>query len=379
MQPTVLFNQASITGVSLVNFTIDKQVTIAALGLPAGASVTLEMVQLSSPTRESMGQGCCEIPADKLTSETAWQPLMCCEGKKVTLDSASPFIVIDAPQHVRLRALVSGFDFSAGPFSGEIIVYPSESTITSDTMRGCCPAPIVVPPTPAPVTAAVSLCPVPACFTWGGSQYTSLSAFVTDVKALVPGAGYNPVICTFSAPAGSVFPDLTILACVPVVPTPVYCPSFRIDACACDEIGYAYRSGDSIDPAATVAILACDGTTVGFGYPAPAPGRTVEYEENEVVIAYLQNKSDCAPEVAAVTNVYTTNNVAAPTVTVSAPAVNVSVAAPKVSVAAPNVSVAAPVITLPAPTVASQTLSNTDALVTTLTDGTVFTTPLSNC
>jgi hypothetical protein len=235
----------------------------------------------------------------------------------------------------------------------------------------------------------VSICPVPACFTWGGSQYTSLSAFVTDVKALVPSAGYNPITCTFSAPAGSVFPDLTIAACVPVVVPPVppvYCPSFRIDACSCDEIGYAYRVGDSIDPAATVAILACDGTTVGFGYPTPAPGRTVEYEENEVVLAYLMNKSNCAPEVATVTNVYTTNNVAAPAVTVAPAAVNVSVAAPKVTVAAPSVTVApatvnvaAPAITLPAPTVASQVLDANDAIVTTLTDGTVFTTPLSNC
>jgi hypothetical protein len=370
MQPTTLFNQSSISGVSLVNFTIVQQVTVAALGLPAGASVTFEMVQLSTPARDVMGQGCCEIPTDRLTSETAWQPLMCCEGKKVTLDSASPFIVLDAPQHVRLRALVSGYDFTAGPFSGEIIVYPSSSTITNDTMRGCCPAPVVVPPPLPPVTATVSICPVPACFTWGGSQYTSLSAFVTDVKALVPGAGYNPITCTFSAPAGSVFPDLTIVACVPVITPPVYCPSFRIDACECEEIGYAYRDGDSVDPAATVAILACDGTTVGYAYPAAAPGRTVAYEDNGVVIGYLQNKSNCAPEVTSVTNVYTTNNVAAPAVTVAPAAV---------TVAAPTVNVAAPVVTLPAPTVASQVLNNNDALVTTLTNGTVFTTPLSNC
>jgi hypothetical protein len=349
MQPTVLFNQASITGVSLVNFTIDKQVTIAALGLPIGASVTFEMVQLSSPTRESMGQGCCEIPADKLTSETAWQPLMCCEGQKVTLDSASPFIVIDAPQHVRLRALVSGFDFSAGPFSGEIIVYPSESTITNDTMRGCCPKPVVVPPTPAPVTATVSICPVPACFTWGGAQYISLSAFVTDVKALVPSAGYNPVTCTFSAPAGSVFPSLTIVACVPVIVPPVYCPSLRMDVCDCREIGFAYRAGDSIDPAATVQVLACDGTTVGFAYPTASVGHTVPYEQANVVIGYLQNQSTCAPEASTVTNVFNTNNVASPTVI------------------------------LPAPTVASQLLNSNDAIVTTMTDGTIFTTPLSNC
>jgi hypothetical protein len=356
MQPTTLFNPSSISGVSLVNFTIDTQVTIAALGLPAGASVNIEMVQISTPVRDQLCPGSCEIPAVQFPSETAWQPLMCCEGKKVTLNAASPYIVIDAPQHVRLRALITGYDFSAAPFPGEVIVYPSTSTITNDTMRGCCPDPVVIAPPAPQVTATVSICPVPACFTWGGAQYSSIAAFVSDVKDLVPGAGYNPLTCTFSAPAGTVFPSLAIVACVPVTPTPVYCPSLRLDTCDCREIGFAYRLGDSIDPAATVSVLACDGTTVGFAYPTPRVGATVPYEENNVVIGYLQNQSACAPEASQVINNYVTTNVAAPVV-----------------------SVAAPTVVLPAPTVASQVLDANDAIVTTLTNGTVFTTPLSNC
>jgi hypothetical protein len=359
MQPTTLFNPSSISGVSLVNFTIDTQVTIAALGLPAGASVNIEMVQISTPVRDQICPGSCEIPAVQFPSETAWQPLMCCEGKKVTLNAASPYIVIDAPQHVRLRALITGYDFSAAPFPGEVIVYPSTSTITNDTMRGCCPDPVVIAPPAPQVTATVSICPVPACFTWGGAQYSSIAAFVSDVKDLVPGAGYNPLTCTFSAPAGTVFPSLAIVACVPVVvppAPPVYCPSLRLDTCDCREIGFAYRLGDSIDPAATVLVLACDGTTVGFAYPTPRVGATVPYEENNVIIGYLQNQSACAPEASQVINNYVTTNVAAPVV-----------------------SVAAPTVVLPAPTVASQVLDANDAIVTTLTDGTVFTTPLSNC
>jgi hypothetical protein len=356
MQPTTLFNPSSISGVSLVNFTIDTQVTIAALGLPAGASVNIEMVQISTPVRDQICPGSCEIPAVQFPSETAWQPLMCCEGKKVTLNAASPYIVIDAPQHVRLRALITGYDFSAAPFPGEVIVYPSTSTITNDTMRGCCPDPVVIAPPAPQVTATVSICPVPACFTWGGAQYSSIAAFVSDVKDLVPGAGYNPLTCTFSAPAGTVFPSLAIVACVPVTPTPVYCPSLRLDTCDCREIGFAYRLGDSIDPAATVSVLACDGTTVGFAYPTPRVGATVPYEENNIVIGYLQNQSACAPEASQVINNYVTTNVAAPVV-----------------------SVAAPTVVLPAPTVASQVLDANDAIVTTMTNGTVFTTPLSNC
>jgi hypothetical protein len=141
-----------------------------------------------------------------------------------------------------------------------------------------------------------------------------------------------------------------------VIVPPVYCPSFRVDVCGCGEIGFAYRDGDATDPAATVPLLACDGTTVGFAYPTAGVGHTVAYEDNGVVIGYLQNRSACAPETSTVINNYTTTQVAAPVV----------------NVAAPNV-------VLPAPTVASQVLNANDAIVTTLTNGTVFTTPLSNC
>lgn len=378
MSPTVLFNSSSIAPASLVNFTIDTQVTVAALGLPAGAVVKFEMVQISSPVRDTLAPGCCEIPATGMPNETAWQPLMCCEGQPVRLNGASPFVVLDAPQHVRLRAVVEGYDFSGAPFPGEILVYPSTSTITNDTMRGCCPDPVVVVPPPPPVTATVSICPVPACFTWGGAQYTSIAAFVNDVKDLVPGAGYNPSTCTFSAPAGTVFPDLTIVACIPVPEVPVYCPSLRLDVCDCNEIGFAYRDGDSIDPAATVQVLACDGTTVGYAYPTARAHATVPYEENNVVVGFLQNRSNCAPEASTVVNNYHTTNVAAPIVNVAAPITNV--AAPTVNNAfAPTTNVAAPTVVLPAPTVANQTLDANDAIVTTMTDGTVFTTPLSNC
>ena len=364
MQPTTLFNPSSISGVSLVNFTIDSQVTVAALGLPAGAHVRFEMVQISSPMREQICPGSCEIPAVQFPLETAWQPLMCCEGQPVRVNAANPYVVLDAPQHVRLRALVVGYDFSAAPFPGEVIVYPSTSTITNDTMRGCCADPVVIVPPLPQVTATVSICPVPACFTWGGAQYTSLAAFVSDVKDLVPGAGYNPTTCTVSAPAGTVFPNLTVVACVPVPVAPVYCPSLRLDVCDCNEIGFAYRDGDSKDPAATVQVLACDGTTVGYAYPTARLGATVPYEQNNVVIGFLKNRSECAPEASTVVNTYVTTNVAAPIVN---------------NAFAPTTNVAAPTVVLPAPTVASKTLDDNDAIVTTLTNGTVFTTPLSNC
>lgn len=76
-----------------------------------------------------------------------------------------------------------------------------------------------------PVTATVSICPVPNCFTWRGKKYLNLADFVADVQTIVTGATYDAATCTFSAPAGSTFPELTIVACVP-------CPPLTISAIA---------------------------------------------------------------------------------------------------------------------------------------------------
>ena len=75
------------------------------------------------------------------------------------------------------------------------------------------------------VTSTVSICPVPNCFTWRGKKYLNLADFVADVQTIVNGATYDAATCTFSAPAGSTFPDLTIAACVP-------CPTLTISAVA---------------------------------------------------------------------------------------------------------------------------------------------------
>jgi len=69
-----------------------------------------------------------------------------------------------------------------------------------------------------PVTATVSICPVPNCFTWRGTKYLNLADFVGDVQTIVSNATYDAATCTFSAPAGSTFPDLTIAACIPCPP-----------------------------------------------------------------------------------------------------------------------------------------------------------------
>jgi hypothetical protein len=273
---------------------------------------------------------------------------MCCGdcngyAGPMRLTSTNPVVVLNAPTNIRIRAVYNGFAFGGAPLAATVYAYESNIGSILPSMQGCCPPPVVVAP---PATASVSICPTPACFTWGGAQYNSIAAFVSDVKDLVPGAGYNPVTCTFSAPAGTVFPDLTILVCAPV--PPAYCPSLRLDVCGCSEVGFAFRAGDSTDPAATISIIGCTGAVEGLIYPTPGVGHTVPYTDGgTTVVGYLANQSACAPEVSAVTNVYT------------------SVAAPVVNVAAPDVS-----ITLPAPTLVATSVSPLGVVTNTLTDGT---------
>ena len=80
---------------------------------------------------------------------------------------------------------------------------------------------------------------------------------------------------------------------VPPPPPAVYCPSYPFPT---DEgIGYLYQLGDAIDPAATVAIVVCDGITY-YAYPTAGLGHTVKIKScDSTVEGYAQNKSECAP------------------------------------------------------------------------------------
>lgn len=344
----------------------NQNVRLDLWGQSASDIIKIRRVRVQEGTiTNTSNQTCCITPATKAVVKSSKIVLRCdCNGSyPAELSTNASSIILSDGDYV--------FEYSGSGFAAKTTVLTYKQTNKESCDCDCFSAPVAAAPS---VTATVSICPVPACFTWGGAQYTSITAFVADVKALVPSAGYNPITCTFSAPAGSVFPSLTIVACVPVPVIPAYCPSLRLDVCDCNEIGFAYRDGDSKDPAATVPILACDGTTVGYAYPTPRVGATVPYEENDVVIGYLQNRSNCAPEASTVINNYHTTNVAAPVVNNEfAPTTNVA------NAFAPTTNVAAPTVVLPAPTVASQTLDANDAIVTTLTNGTVFTTPLSNC
>jgi hypothetical protein len=248
-----------------------------------------------------------------------------------------------------------------------------------------------IPAPPPPATTTFTPCPAtfPMVWDYDGATYQAVGAFVNAYKAaMMPAVVTFTAPCTFTAPAGAVFLP-TDLSAVPV-PAPVYCPSRRLP-----NGGYGFDAADSKDPAATEVLNACAGDTFFrpiYIYPTPQLGVTVPVICDTGLLGYAANRSDCAPECpcpemnVTVNNAPPVNNVAvaAPTVNIAPPVNNfapsTTVSAPVVNNAfAPTTNVAAPNVTLPAPTVASQTFNSQNQLVTTMTDGTIYTSTLATC
>jgi hypothetical protein len=293
---TTLFNFDSVANLS-PRFYLDEQVTLVATGLASTDYIEFEVLTLvTTETGAVVSAGACQpgAIANVNVSVTGSAYLTCANGNtRFRLTSTKPAIVIDSPQQSWLRAVYSGS--SLGAFT----VISTETAVehVDEGLRGCeATASIAVD---VPVTATLSICPPPSCFTWLGSTYNSIASLVADVRVLVPSVSYNANTCTFSAPSTAVLPSMTIVACVTQV---VYCASLRIDSgnctdLSCCEIGYAYRDGDVIDPLATVAVTNCAGANDGFIYPTAGVGHTVPYYDGgAVVLGYLSNQSTCAPD-----------------------------------------------------------------------------------
>ncbi len=120
-----------------------------------------------------------------------------------------------------------------------------------------------------PVTATVSICPVPNCFTWRGTKYLNLADFVGDVQTIVSSATYDAATCTFSAPAGSTFPDLTIAACIPCPPLTITATSSGMTSAIVTVTGGAATvsvSGDCCADQEGVGPFTFTGLTAGTRY-----------------------------------------------------------------------------------------------------------------
>lgn len=111
---------------------LDGQVTVTALGLYPGDKVTFELVFTPAvqPDMCACPPGQVELP-----SVAAATPLMCC-GTPVTLTLDQPYAIIDAPQGMRVRAVLD----AGSPDSIWVWAQNTGTPNVNDRMRGCCSA-----------------------------------------------------------------------------------------------------------------------------------------------------------------------------------------------------------------------------------------------
>jgi len=144
---TKLFDKNSDSAVSLP-FRVSSQVTVYATGLALGDEIQFETVvyeDYGSPTQPGCATSCdpCLPAGNKIVVGTA--RLRCCGCScdspqaeyPVRITEGTPYVVIDAPQNVDIRAVYIGGNL--GDFN---VWYENTSTEdVTDAMRGCCNPP----------------------------------------------------------------------------------------------------------------------------------------------------------------------------------------------------------------------------------------------
>lgn len=127
---TVLIDQDTVGGVSLP-FTVPfgGQLTIFALGLSEEEAVEFEIVRYADP----MNNGCaCPPLVFEPVAPQLVAPLQSCNGV-LQLTSDRPFLILDAPQGVPIRARFVG----PAPVVGQQVWFENTNTPTpTDYMRG---------------------------------------------------------------------------------------------------------------------------------------------------------------------------------------------------------------------------------------------------
>jgi hypothetical protein len=125
----VLINSNNLDGYS-TPFSITSQVTVFAYGLEPGDEVTFSLLGISKPVPEP-----CVCPPGAVTLPAIVDelPLTCCEDV-ITLTRDRPWVVLDAPQHILMRAHLTPAD----ALSTQVVVMVESNTpYPTDFMRGC--------------------------------------------------------------------------------------------------------------------------------------------------------------------------------------------------------------------------------------------------
>lgn len=132
---TVLIDANVLNGLSMP-FEVADQVTVTAYGLEPTDTVTFFMVQLNKTTPVP-----CQCPPGMVVMPAVVDEmqLLCC-NVAITLTRQKPFVIIDSPQGVKLRAKLN----TTGnvPPSTQLVEYKVTTTKNvTERMRGCACAP----------------------------------------------------------------------------------------------------------------------------------------------------------------------------------------------------------------------------------------------
>lgn len=316
-----------------------KQLTLSAQGLAEDDIVQIEVVTLSRAP-EFSGNPCCDMAATDIEVVSA-TPLMCATGVSRQLTAESPYVVLDGPQLITLRATVIASP--AALVSVDLLETDSDGSAEQWRCQSAA-SPIDIGSLPPVVIEALP------------------DVVISELPILEI---QKHVVATHET-CGElwyIWSDGTkTTETLPACPVPeVYCPSLPV---SCDgDSGFGFHEMDPKDPAATVVMTPCDGDATAdplYIYPSAGPGHTVKItDELGALVGYAVNKSDCAPACCPKDPVINVRNNFAPTT----------------NVAAPNVD-----ITLPAPNLVAHALSNDGVLTSTLSNGdTVVSNPLPSC
>lgn len=140
---SVLFDKRNLdlnTPYSLVNFTVDDQVTINAVNLHPDDVITFEVLHIKAGTLPEACEYSCYIKPGEMPKVDGSTPLLCDEcddgGAKlqVRLTVHNPLVILDSPQGVVLRAVYDG------PGIGDATVWSVSGTDTAGltpAMQGC--------------------------------------------------------------------------------------------------------------------------------------------------------------------------------------------------------------------------------------------------
>ena len=123
-----LINSDTISGIS-IPFEIRHQITVVALGLEPLDTVTIWLVLQTTPVRDP-----CACPPGQVVLPSVLDEvqLACCDVP-IVLNRDRPFVVLDAPQGISLRAKLVTITPST-----QWVGYQETSTANvNDRMRGC--------------------------------------------------------------------------------------------------------------------------------------------------------------------------------------------------------------------------------------------------